>query len=111
MGAGLNHQSGDSIALDWQPCADFSVLRSRKRELLAEQRSRWAEGRPPEPEELMARWPTNPETDPDAAALIWKTTRNGEKRRRSQPRGIRSALPRPDEALEQLLARNPPAAV
>jgi eukaryotic-like serine/threonine-protein kinase len=72
MGAGFQDQSGDSLALDWQPCADFSVLRSRKRELLAEQRSRWAEGRPPEPQELMARWPTNPETDPDAAALLWE---------------------------------------
>ena len=47
MGAGFNDQSGDSLALDWQPSADFSVLRSRKRELLAEQRSLWAEGRPP----------------------------------------------------------------
>ena len=46
------------------------MLRARKRELLEEQRSRWAEGRPTPPEEFLGRWPTDPDSDPDAASLL-----------------------------------------
>ena len=70
MGTGFDDQSQDSIAFQWQPCRDFSMLRAQKRELLAEQRSRSVEGRPLPPEELMGRWPTDPDIDPDAASLL-----------------------------------------
>jgi serine/threonine protein kinase/tetratricopeptide (TPR) repeat protein len=52
------------------PERDFSSLRARKRELLEFQRSCWAEGRPVAPEEILGRWPTNPDSDPDAASLL-----------------------------------------
>ena len=70
MGPGFDDRSRDSIASQWQPSRDFSMLRACKRELLAEQRSRWVEGRPLEPEELLERWHTDPDSDPDAASLL-----------------------------------------
>ncbi len=106
MGAGLNDRSGVSIAVDWQPCQDFSVLRSRKRELLAEQRSRWAEGQPPEPEELMARWPTDPQTDPDAAALLWEDYSQRRRVGEVSLAEYERRFPDQTEALEQLRARS-----
>jgi hypothetical protein len=50
----------------------FSVLRGRKRAILAEQNSRWEEGKPVPPEDLLRRWPTDPATDPDAASLLFE---------------------------------------
>ncbi len=44
----------------------FAILRGRKRESLAEQRVRWDEGTSVPAEELLGRWPT----DPDAASLL-----------------------------------------
>jgi hypothetical protein len=70
MDPGFDDPSRISIALEWQPCRDISMLRARKRELLAEQRSRWEEGRPLPPEELLGRWSTDPDIDPDAASLL-----------------------------------------
>ena len=70
MVSGFDDQSGDSIASRWHPRRDFSMIRARKRELLAEQRSAWLEGRPLEPEELIKRWPTDPDSDPDVASLL-----------------------------------------
>jgi len=66
----MDDQSRNSIDSRLLSCQNFSMLRARKRELLDEQRSCWAEGRPLQPEELMGRWPTNPESDPDAASLL-----------------------------------------
>jgi eukaryotic-like serine/threonine-protein kinase len=70
MDPGFNDQSRDSINSRMLPRLDFSMQRARKRELLDEQRSCWAAGRPLQPEELMCRWPTNSESDPDAACLL-----------------------------------------
>src|ERR1700678_617118 len=70
MGPGMDDQSRDSIDSLRLSRRDFSILRSRKRELLDEQRTGWVEGRPIQPEDLMGRWPTNPESDPDAASLL-----------------------------------------
>ena len=53
-----------------EPCPDFAELRSRKRELLAEQENRWAEGDPPPVDELLERWPTDPQDDADVASLL-----------------------------------------
>ena len=63
-------KSRSSIDSRWDLDEDFSVLRARKRELLEEQRSCWALGRPLEPEELLNRWPTDPDEDPDAASVL-----------------------------------------
>ena len=52
------------------PAPDFAAQRSRKRELLAEQRSRLAAGEPAPPEDFLARWPTDPDSDADVATLI-----------------------------------------
>ena len=79
----------------WHSRRDFSMLRARKRELLDEQRSCWAEGRPLEPEELLGRWPTNPDSDPDAASLLLEDYL--QRRRRGEETslvGIRAALSR-----------------
>ena len=51
---------------------DFASLRSQKRELLAEQQSRWAEGNPVSPEELVKRWPTDPKADSDVASVLFE---------------------------------------
>ena len=53
-----------------EPRPDFADLRSRKRELLADQQRRWAEGDPASPEELLRRWPTNAPDDADVASLL-----------------------------------------
>ncbi len=50
----------------------FAELRSLKRELLAEQQSRWAEGKPVSPEELLQRWPTDPQADGDVASVLFE---------------------------------------
>ena len=53
-----------------EPYSDFAELRSRKRELLAEQKNRWSEGDPPPVDELLERWPTDPQGDADVASLL-----------------------------------------
>jgi tetratricopeptide (TPR) repeat protein len=105
MDPGFDDRSRDSIALDWQPCRDFSMLRARKRELLAEQRSRWEEGRPLPPEELLGRWPTDPDIDPDAASLLLEDYLQ---RQRGEELSLAEYVQRfPDQkrSLEGLLAR------
>jgi serine/threonine protein kinase/tetratricopeptide (TPR) repeat protein len=47
-------------------------LRRRKRQLLEEQRSRWASASPAPPGEFLPRWPTDPEADPDVASLLFE---------------------------------------
>ena len=51
---------------------DFLDARSRKRELLDEMSTGWAEGRPVRAEELLPRWPTNPAGDGDVASLLFE---------------------------------------
>ncbi len=50
----------------------FLEARRLKRELLQEQRSRWADGEQVAPEELLARWPTDPERDPFAVSIVYE---------------------------------------
>jgi serine/threonine protein kinase/tetratricopeptide (TPR) repeat protein len=52
------------------PHIDFSIVRSRKRALLGEQRAGWETGQPPSPEELLSRWPSDPQNDPDVASML-----------------------------------------
>ncbi len=70
MGFELDDQSQDSPDSRCLPAANFSRLRARKRQLLDEQRSGWAEGRPAGPESFLGRWPTDPSGDPDSASLL-----------------------------------------
>src|SRR5262245_49197524 len=51
---------------------DFAAARGRKRELLDELRAPGPEVQPPSPEELLPRWPTDPQTDPDVASLLFE---------------------------------------
>ncbi len=70
MGFRFDDESRDSLDAGRAASTSFSVQRSRKRELLEEQRSRWSEGRPPRPEDVLGRWPTDPGGDPDVASLL-----------------------------------------
>ncbi len=70
MGCEFDNASRDDRDCRIRSDGDFSSLRACKRELLDLQRSHWAEGRPVVPEELLGRWPTNPDSDPDAASVL-----------------------------------------
>jgi serine/threonine protein kinase/tetratricopeptide (TPR) repeat protein len=59
-----------TIVLD--PAAGIVAARSLKRELLEEQRAAWEQGVPKTPEEMLARWPTNADHDPDVASLLFE---------------------------------------
>ncbi|MEI7688549.1 MAG: hypothetical protein WCL32_26380, partial [Planctomycetota bacterium] len=50
---------------------NFGTSRSQKRLLLAEQESGWAAGDPLSPEELLKRWPVNPDDDDDVASVLF----------------------------------------
>src|SRR5437879_2074101 len=54
------------------PPAGFVEIRGRKRELLDEFRSSWEAGNAPRPEELLPRWPGDPEQDSDVASLLFE---------------------------------------
>jgi eukaryotic-like serine/threonine-protein kinase len=70
MGFRFDDESRDSLDGERAASASFSVQRTRKRQLLEEQRSRWSEGRPPRPEDVLGRWPVDPGSDPDVASLL-----------------------------------------
>jgi serine/threonine protein kinase/Tfp pilus assembly protein PilF len=53
-----------------QEVHDFVAARSLKRQLLAELRTSWEEGKPIPPEELLGRWPVHADADPDIASLL-----------------------------------------
>ncbi len=50
----------------------YLEARSLKRELLQEQQARWDNDDPIEPEDLLARWPTNPVDDPHSVAVLYE---------------------------------------
>ena len=52
--------------------ADFAESRSLKRHLLDELRSGWEQGNPVPPQELLQRWPGDPNRDPDVASLLFE---------------------------------------
>src|SRR5436309_2730890 len=54
------------------PPADFAAARSVKRQLLQEQRTGWETGRQVPLDDLLARWPADPQADPDAASLLFE---------------------------------------
>jgi serine/threonine protein kinase/Tfp pilus assembly protein PilF len=83
------------------PLPDFSALRARKRVLLDEQRSAWAEGRRIRPEELLGRWPT----DPDVASVLLEDFL--QRRRRGEDASLAEyepTFPGQEPALHGLLA-------
>src|SRR5690349_8974831 len=57
---------------DVRSVGSYAEARRQKRALLAEQQSRWAEGESVSPEEMLQRWPTDPQTDSDVASLLFK---------------------------------------
>src|SRR6266536_3956234 len=54
------------------PSLCVAEARSRKREILAELRDSWQQGRPTQPEELLERWPGETRQDPDVASLLFE---------------------------------------
>ena len=49
---------------------NYQEARGIKRALLEEQRAAWEQGRAPAPEDLLARWPTDPRRDEDVASVL-----------------------------------------
>jgi serine/threonine protein kinase/Tfp pilus assembly protein PilF len=77
----MSQQTDDSIEtfpdLEGVPSAaqgppSYTAARSLKRELLEELKSGWTEGKPVRAEELMPRWPGDPNKDPDVASLLFE---------------------------------------
>jgi serine/threonine protein kinase/Tfp pilus assembly protein PilF len=68
-GIPLTHSIADDSLL---AKIDFLAVRKAKQELLGELRSAWEAGAPVAPEELLARWPVNPQGDPDVASLLFE---------------------------------------
>jgi serine/threonine protein kinase/tetratricopeptide (TPR) repeat protein len=60
----------DQAPEDAPSSGGFVEARSRKRQLLADLRESWQDGRALRPEELLKHWPGNPQTDPDVASLL-----------------------------------------
>ena len=106
MGFRFDEESRDSVDAGRPAIRSFSMMRARKRELLEEQRSTWAEGRPAPPEEFLGRWPTDPNQDPDAASLLLEDylqrRRHGEEGSLSD---YKERFPAQSRALEGLLAQ------
>jgi serine/threonine protein kinase/tetratricopeptide (TPR) repeat protein len=50
----------------------FAASRRLKRDLLAEQRAGWDQGKPPSPEEILPRWPASPSADGDVASVLFQ---------------------------------------
>ena len=106
MGFRFDDESRDSLDAGRSATESFSMLRARKRELLEEQRSGWAEGRPAPPEEFLGRWPTDPDSDPDAASLLLEDYL--QRRRRGEEGSLaeyQERFPEQSQALEGLLAQ------
>jgi serine/threonine protein kinase/Flp pilus assembly protein TadD len=55
-----------------EPQGDYLRARSIKRELLSELTDGHAQGKPVRPEDLLARWPTDPAKDHDVASLLFE---------------------------------------
>src|SRR5579872_31077 len=51
------------------PVGDFLQQRTVKRELLNELRNSWLQGNPVPVDDLLQRWPTDPDSDGDVASL------------------------------------------
>jgi serine/threonine protein kinase/tetratricopeptide (TPR) repeat protein len=49
----------------------FAEARTQKRALLAQMRGSWQQDTPVSPENVLARWPTDPQADPDAASVLF----------------------------------------
>jgi serine/threonine protein kinase/tetratricopeptide (TPR) repeat protein len=87
-----------------EPASSILEARSRKRALLEELHQSWAIGAPLRPEDLLARWPTNPSADPDVASLLFEDWQ--QKRQRGQePNGTdyEQRFPAQRDSLKSLL--------
>src|SRR5262245_32191625 len=69
-------EHGDSLAAGRPSAApdppSFAQARSLKRALLDELRAGWEAGEPVRAEDLLPRWPGDPEADPDVASLLFE---------------------------------------
>src|SRR3712207_3961306 len=84
----------------------FADLRSRKRRLLAEQRSRWERGDPAPPAGFLPRWPTDPEADPAVASLLYEDLRQRRLHgKRASEADYAGRFPTHAHALEQLISQ------
>jgi serine/threonine protein kinase/Tfp pilus assembly protein PilF len=106
MGIRFDDESRDSIDAGPSAIVSFSMMRSRKRELLEEQRSAWAEGRPAALEGFLGRWPTDPARDPDAASLLLEDYLQRQRRGDAESLSdYQERFPEQGRALEGLLAQ------
>src|SRR5262245_36618430 len=91
-------------APDGPPSLGFAESRSLKRELLAELRASWQDGVPPEPEELLERWPGEPRRDPDVASLLFEDyLQRAERGERPTPPEYERRFPEHKDSLPSLL--------
>src|SRR5438309_11965774 len=65
-------RSSDSLTDRLPEGHDFLAARSVKQQLLGELRAGWESGQPARVEDLLGHWPTDPDTDPDAASLLFE---------------------------------------
>jgi serine/threonine protein kinase/tetratricopeptide (TPR) repeat protein len=77
-----SHGAGRIVNPSCREKPSFIVSRSIKRKLLEELCGDGEADRPLRPEELLPRWPSSPETDPDVASLIFEDFR--QRRRRGE---------------------------
>ena len=106
MDFGFDDPSEDSRDSRRPAHGSFSLQRARKRELLDELRSGWAEGRPARPEEFLDRWPNDPDGDPDVASLLLEDY--FQRRRRGQDPSLseyHERFPEQTKTFGKLLAR------
>src|SRR5262249_37732688 len=73
----MTHPLDNNATPLWQPGngsepRDFAAARSVKQQLLNERRARWENGQPVHAEDLLPRWPTDPQADPDVASLLFE---------------------------------------
>ena len=98
-------QRQDSIDSRELQSRDFSIMRARKRELLDEQRSCWDKERPLQVDELLSRWPTNPNSDPDVASVLLEDYLQQRRRGAGSLEEYEHRYPKQKRALAGLLAR------
>jgi serine/threonine protein kinase/Tfp pilus assembly protein PilF len=69
---------------------DFAAARSLKRQLLEELRASWRDGNPVPAEDLLPRWPGDPQRDPDIASILFEEFR--QRREHSSSNGGSASL-------------------
>jgi serine/threonine protein kinase/tetratricopeptide (TPR) repeat protein len=85
----------------------FEKARTLKRQLLTEQRAGWDQGKPVKPEDLLPRWPNDPQGDPDVASLLLEDFLQRRQRgERPSVSDYQERFPEHSEPLVQLVAHH-----